>query len=66
MAFEESTQRPEADSALDLAVRTEKQRKIAAYQAQFKRDCPCHCHLEQEGIWCGCIKNCEHCRLSDS
>ena len=64
MAFEESTTRAKPRTPFDELADTEKRRKIAEYQAQFRMPCPCHCHLEEKGIQCRCIKNCEHCRPS--
>jgi hypothetical protein len=62
MAFDESQHRSKPRTQVNELADTEKRRKIAEYQAQYRRSCPCHCHLEQEGIQYKCIKNCENCR----
>ena len=65
MAFEESTHRAAEQRAQDRADTAAKRLMIDVYRRPFLdafKRCPCHCHLEQEGIRCTCIKNCKHCR----
>jgi hypothetical protein len=60
MPFDE-THTTQPKTTYDLAVEAEKRRSIAEYQAQFRRECGCHCHLAEQGVACRCIKECAHC-----
>ena len=66
MAFEESPRQPDKQTRMDVAVLTEKERRIRVYQEGQKEACPCHCHLERHGVTCKCIKNGAHCRPADA
>jgi hypothetical protein len=66
VAFEESHHRQDKQTRMDVAVLTEKERRIRAYQDSQKETCSGHCHLERHGVTCKCIKNCEHCRPADA
>ncbi len=44
MAFEESHRQPDKQTRMDVAVLTEKERRIRAYQDGQKKTCSCHCH----------------------
>jgi hypothetical protein len=66
VAFEESQQRQHNQTRYDEELRREKERRIKVYQGSQKEACPCHCHLEWQGVTCKCIKNCEHCRPADA
>jgi hypothetical protein len=65
MAFDDSHVRTAKQQAQDRADAAAKRLMIDAYRKPFLdafKRCPCHCHLEQEGIQCKCVKNCEHCQ----
>ena len=59
MATEESLHRTKPRTRLTELEEAEKWHQVDIYRAQFRTDCPCHCHL---AVPCKCLKNCGHCR----